>query len=193
LIEENKNIRKVINRVLFVGWIVKQKGIFELVEACREIPDINLKIIGPFVPEIKEKLLLDAKRNNCDGWIEFTGELSFNEVIKEMLAASIFVLPSHSEGFPNVILESMACGCTIIASSVGAIPEMLEGESGLLIPPADVNSLREGIIKMLNDKPLAEKYGNNAKKRVENHYSIQKVWHSLNNIWMNAEVFNGND
>jgi len=193
LIEENKNIKRIKNRVLFVGWVVKQKGIFELVKACRDIPDIHLKIIGPVIPEIKEKLLQEAKRDTWDGWIEFTGVLSFNEVVKEMLAASIFVLPSYSEGFPNVILESMACGSTIVASSVGAIPEMLEGESGLLIPPSDVISLREGIIKMLNDKRLAEEYGNNAKKRVESNYSMPKVWHSLNNIWRNNAICSGID
>ncbi len=188
LIEKNKNIKRVKNRILFVGWVVKQKGIFELVQACRDIPDIHLKIIGPVIPEIKEKLLLDAKRDTYNKWIEFTGVLSLNDVIKEMLAASLFVLPSYSEGFPNVILESMACGCPIVASSVGAIPEMLADGSGLLIAPADVFSLREGIIKMLNDIKLAEEYGNNAKKSVESHYSMPKVWLSLNKIWMNDVV-----
>ena len=108
----------------------------------------------------------------------------YEDVIKEMLSAGIFILPSYTEGFPNVILESMTCGCPIIATSVGAIPEMLSEDSGVLVEPGNVEMLKEAINFLLNDRTLANIYGENAKKRVKDNYSIPIVWEKLEDIWL---------
>jgi glycosyltransferase involved in cell wall biosynthesis len=111
-------------------------------------------------------------------------------VIKHMLSCSVLVLPSYTEGFPNVILEGMACGCPIVATSVGAIPEMLnyhlDAEAGICIIPGNVEILQRAIEQMLDDKIFAKKCGQNARDRVISEYSIEVIWHQLITIWENA-------
>ena len=106
-----------------------------------------------------------------------------------MLKCGVFVLPSYTEGFPNVIIESMYCGCPIVATNVGAIPEMLnvsnETCAGICVEPGDVEQLRNAIRLILDKINYAEKLGHNAKQRVVDEYSITAVWNMLNKIWCN--------
>ena len=104
-----------------------------------------------------------------------------------MLSCDIFVLPTYTEGFPNVILESMACGCAIVTTPVGAIPEMLEEENGkqygILVSPQNVQELKEGIEKMLNNETLKQECRKNVQQRVNERYNIDTVWKQMSKIW----------
>lgn len=186
IISNHKEKAKKEGTLVFVGHVVEAKGVFELIEACRDIPNIHLKVIGTVSITTKQSLLSLAGNNN-EGWLEICGEKEYEEVIEEMLSASIFVLPSYTEGFPNVILESMACGCAIIATYVGAIPEMLNINSsdtcGLIVPPQNVQELKKAIMRMLEDKSFKKKCGENAVKRVREEYSIEQVIKKLIQIW----------
>lgn len=172
--------------VLFVGHVVKDKGVYDLVQACASIPNVQLKMVGKVLPKDKEIILSSLDDNS---WIEFTGPLSYEKVLQEMLKCGVFVLPSYTEGFPNVIIESMYCGCPIVATNVGAIPEMLnvsnETCAGICVEPGDVEQLRNAIRLILDKINYAEKLGHNAKQRVVDEYSITAVWNMLNKIWCN--------
>lgn len=185
IIEDNKNIEKQNNKIVFAGHVVPTKGVFELVEACKDIPNIQVKMLGYVTETMKINLMQKAGDKN--DWLEIAGEQSFETIIKEMLSASVFVLPTYSEGFPNVILESMACGCPIVASDVGAIPEMLDingkDKCGLCVEPKNIQQLKSAILKMLEDKEFALQCGENAQKRVTENYSMPVVWSQLNSIW----------
>lgn len=186
-IDKFKDIKRGNWNILFAGHIIKTKGIFELVKACVNIPGITLKMMGAMQPGIKEQLLgLAQKKGNLD-WIELMPNQGSDVVIKEMLSAAVFALPSYTEGFPNVILESMACGCPIVASTVGGIPEMLDcgsgEEAGICILPQDVNALQIAIERMLEDKKFAKKCGANARRRVKEKYDMPIVWNQLTSIW----------
>lgn len=76
-----------------------------------------------------------------------------------MLKCTVFVLPTYTEGFPNVVLESMACGCPIVATSVGAIPEMLDGGAGIVIEPRNVEQLRDAVAWVLENPERAAEMG----------------------------------
>ena len=186
-IQINSDIVRNNRKILFAGHVYKTKGIFELVEACSTIPDINLKIIGKYEEDIKSELLAIAAKHKSTDWIEFTGNLQHEKVIKAMLSCDIFVLPTYTEGFPNVILESMACGCAIVTTPVGAIPEMLEEENGkqygILVSPQNVQELKEGIETMLNNTTLKNECRINVQKRVNERYNIDVVWKQMINIW----------
>ncbi len=187
IIQKNNNITRSERNVLFAGHVYKTKGVYELVEACSTIPDINLKIIGKYEEPIKNDLLTIASKKGFTGWIDFTGNVQHEEVIKEMLSCDVFVLPTYTEGFPNVIIESMACSCAIVTTPVGAIPEMLEEENGkqygILVAPQNTNELREGIEKMLNNESLKLECRHNVKQRVNDRYNIDAVWKQMSNIW----------
>ena len=184
LAERNQSIRQK-GLVLFVGHCIPTKGVFELVEACKDIPNIKLRMVGAVSNDIRVKLMNIAGPKH--EWLEIIGQVPHKDIIKQMNICDIFVLPTYTEGFPNVILESMACGCPIIASAVGAIPEMLEEkdnkEYGILIPPKNINSLKDAINKLLSDDMLKNECGNNAKNRVLQRYCINAVCQQLIKIW----------
>lgn len=173
-------------KILFAGHVVETKGIFELINSCKEIPNIKVKIIGHINDSMKSKIITIAG-DSCDKWLDIAGEKNFETTIKEMLSAGIFILPSYTEGFPNVIVESMACGCPIVTTKVGAVPEMLDIENGenygLCVEPKNVTQLKEAILRMLNDREFALLCGLNAKKRVNDLYSMPTIWKKLESIW----------
>lgn len=184
-VEQLGNVTRKTRTITFVGHVVPNKGIFELVEACREIDDVEVRIVGPVAPNIQTALeKIAAKRNNM---VKFVGTLPLEDVIKEMKTCGVFALPTYSEGFPNVIIESMACGCSIITTPVGAIPEMLDiaGDApcGVCVEPRNVGQLRQAICEMLDNPNQNKEYGERAKKRVYSEYSMDVVWQRLVKAW----------
>lgn len=78
-------------------------------------------------------------------------DMPYVNVLQEMMKCELFILPTYTEGFPNVILESMACGCPIVTTAVGAIPEMLDIKNGfnhgICVEPRSVSQLKRAIEK----------------------------------------------
>ena len=109
-----------------------------------------------------------------------------------MCQCDIFVLPTYTEGFPNVILESMACGCAIVTTPVGAIPEMLEEENGkhygLMVEPRNVEQLKSSIEKMLSDIDYKNECRTNVQQRVNERYNIDSVWRQMVDVWRGLEI-----
>lgn len=168
--------------ILFVGHITKEKGVFELLDAVKNLVSIdNLILVGPFDISIKNLLLNSA--GSFRNKIIFTGVLSKEEVLIKMKACTIFVLPSYSEGFPNVILEAMACFCAIISTNVGAIPNILEDKCGICVESKNVEQLNKAIIHLLLNEDLRYEIGMNAFNKVKNEYSIDKIGTDIKNLW----------
>lgn len=188
IVEKNKNNKREERLVLFAGHVIQTKGICELVEACKRIPNIRLKIVGRVRPNMKEQLQTLAGENS--EWMQVVGEEPYEDVIKDMLKCELFVLPTYTEGFPNVIIESMACGCAIITTPVGAIPAMLEpgseAPSGVCVPVKDVESLYASIVYYLEHRKEAQEMGARAKERVNTEYSIESVWRKMLDIWSDS-------
>ena len=136
------------------------------------------------VSETVKKELLQLAENALQ--IEIVGEEPYEEIIKDMSQCDVFTLPSYTEGFPNVILEAMACGCAIVATDVGSIPEMLEEDGkryGIMVKPMDAEQLQNAIALMLEDHQLNEECRKNAKQRVIERYSMPQVWKQMTNMW----------
>lgn len=186
IVEANGDVVRRDRKLLFAGHVIETKGVFELIDACKGLDRIKLKVVGAVSEEMRMKLRHRAG-NGCEAWLEIAGELDFEATIKEMLSAGVFVLPTYTEGFPNVIIESMACGCPIVTTDVGAIPEMLDTEHGfncgICVKPRDAEQLRTAVRKMLDDREYATKCGRNARKRVQMLYAMPQVWTQLTRIW----------
>lgn len=98
--------------------------------------------------------------------------LAVRQDIPMILACSdLFVLPSLSEGMPNVALEAMAAGLPVVATAVGGIPEIVkDGENGLLVPPGDPHALAVAITRILTDPPQLKKMGSTARESIINKF-----------------------
>lgn len=184
LIKQYGKIERNDRSILFVGHGYWDKGVKELVLACREIPNIKVIMIGSIEEDVSAELKKMTKNAN---WLEIKGDTSYDEVIREMLECGIFVLPTYTEGFPNVILEAMACGSPIVTTGVGAIPEMMnlsQGDvNGICVKPKDVEELKGAIMQLLDNREFAIMCGVNARKRVNELYSMPKIWNELLTIW----------
>ena len=185
IVEKNQNIVHEERLLMFVGHVVLLKGVYELIDACKRIPNIKLKMVGYVLPEMRKQLRKFAGENN--NWLQIVGEEPYEDVIKDMMRCELFVLPTYTEGFPNVILESMACGCAIITTPVGAIPDMLDINSdnpvGICVPVKNSDALYEKILYCLEHKIETKLMCVRAKERVNREYSMPSVWTKMENIW----------
>lgn len=189
IVIEKAGVSRIPNKIIFVGHVVASKGVVELVEACSKLRVRDLYIIGPLPDENLKNRLIDIEKKSQGKWLHFTGALPIERVIEEMQSCAIFALPTYTEGFPNVIIESMACGCPIVTTPVGAIPEMLdihgEDKCGLCVAPKDAEELM-GTIQFLLDNPKeARRLGDRARERVYKEYSMPIVWDKLVDVWIN--------
>jgi glycosyltransferase involved in cell wall biosynthesis len=106
--------------------------------------------------------------------IQFTGQR--NDVPQLLALSDLFVLPSLWEGLPNVVLEAMAAGLPVVATAVGGTPELvIDGETGLLVPPRDPTALAQAALTLLNDLELARQMGENGRQRVTTQFTIQQT------------------
>lgn len=176
------------NIISFVGWVKREKGVEELIRAFLNLNliDWRLRLIGPidqnFFAELDENYLLSSKEN-----IQFLSNLDNREVLLELKKSKVFTLPSYTEGFPNVLLEAMATKNSIIATKVGAIPEMLENQSGILINVADPKDLEKTLNLLLHNDSLQCLLSENAFQRCKEIYSIDTVVEQYLNIWKSLE------
>ena len=166
---------------MFLGWVVKTKGIEELISAWNQA-DINasLRIVGPYQESYLEYLHQAGYDFNN---IIFEGEKGHDEAMEILSGCEAFILPSYSEGCPYVILEAMSFKKPIIASNVGNIPNMLNNECGILVEPHSSIQLCEAIKKIESDSGLKIRIGSNAYKRVLEEYSIKKILDLYRKEW----------
>jgi len=168
----HRNSRPIM---LFVGGLRYPKGVDIFVQAlphvmAQESCDVWIVGDGPLRQELKrqvEVLGLDQR-------VRFLG---FREDVFELLRiADMVVLPSRWEGLPMTLLEAMAMGKPVVATSVGGIPEVIQhGQTGWLVPPEDVNALAETLTFVLRHAELARAVGQQAREIINQHYSVEVV------------------
>ena len=183
---ENSNIKRNKNEILFVGHNVREKGIFELIEALSTFENITLNIYGPQDEFIQAELNEWIKKNGFKGNINFKGLRPSIEIFTAMRSAGLFILPTYTEGFPYVIVEAMASGCPIIATPVGAIEEMLTYEGkvqGILVKPKDYTDLKDKITYSLNNCKVIEEMASKAKAKAYAEYSTIAIMNKFINLW----------
>jgi glycosyltransferase involved in cell wall biosynthesis len=146
------NLSRDARVVLYVGRLVVDKGILDLLAAFSELapdyPQLRLALIGG--GPLERKLEQFASNPAWAGRVHYCGPQQPAMVAQWMQAADVFCLPSYSEGCPNVVIESISCGCPVVASDVGGVPELLHADCGVMVTPADQTSLVEGLRSSLD-------------------------------------------
>jgi len=168
-----KNNDKIIG---VVARLVKEKDYFTLIKAFKQVNDKikNSKLIIVGDGPLKENLEKYVKKQNLENNIKFLGKRT--DIPKLIKIFEIFILSSLTEGFPNVVLEAMAASKQVVATNVGGIPEVvINGKTGILVPPTNPEALANTIIKLIKNPKLREKMGKAGRKRVEKYFTIKKM------------------
>lgn len=139
--------------VFFAGALRKVKNIDSLINAISLFSTETIQlIIAGEGPEINNLTNL-VQKNNLTSIVSFVGSLNTLQIIDFFNAADVFCLPSHNEGFGNVIIESLLCGTPVVASRVGEIPKHLkDGVNGYLFNPNNINEIAQAIHKALEQE-----------------------------------------
>lgn len=155
--------------LLFVGNIIKEKGVLELLDAIKIINRDDLIVVM-----VGRDYLQSAEIQNHPQ-ILCKGAVPYKNIPRYMQASDILVHPSYSEGFGKVLIESLACGCPVVSTDTTAIPEIISSEDfGILVPPKDSVSLADAISNALARKWNTDKLVGHA-KRFSTKKSIQKI------------------
>ena len=163
--------------ILFIGRFRYYKGLYALIGAMKKVCG-KLVLIGsgPMEAELKNQVAAD---NELQKKIFFLGELSDQEVVTHLQACDIFVLPSivRSEAFGIVLLEAMACNKPLVSTELGTGTSFVNQhkETGLVVPPNNVEALAGAINYLLANPDVREKYGKAARQRVEKYFNKEKM------------------
>jgi len=166
---------------LFVGWLEEKKGIFELLETCRNLSKsrvFELTIVGE--GNASESARRIVSEYGLDDRVTFRGWLAGSELEQVFVDADIFVLPSWAEGLPNVMIEAMAAKLAVVISEVGNIPDMVrDGEEALLIPPRNVAALQLALTNVIDNKILRRNMAEAAFSLAEKQWGVEKAVDAL--------------
>jgi len=172
--------------VLYVGKLDYHKGFNTLIESfvrvIGDIPDAKLLIVGdgPMKKNIEYLIDIFSLRDS----VILAGRVSEEDLPKYYAASNLVVLPSLMEGFGIVLLEAMASGKPCIATNVGGTEDVVvDNETGLIIPPADPESLYKAILTLLLDNNLSIEFGNKGWHRVLKNFTKENIAEKTLNVY----------
>jgi glycosyltransferase involved in cell wall biosynthesis len=162
--------------VLSVGRFHRQKGYDYLIRAIttvkREVPTVKVLIVGEGEEENDLKNLVKS--------LDLRKEVIFPGLCRDvgniLNFTELFVLPSLWEGMPNAVLEAMAAAKPVVATRVGGVAELVvNGETGILVPPEDPDALARAMVDLLQNTEKANSMGNAGRERVQEHFSLTEM------------------
>ncbi|WP_025842234.1 glycosyltransferase family 4 protein [Porphyromonas gingivicanis] len=165
---------------VFVGRLVRDKGINELIVAFRDLnlPKTKLLLVGRYETELdplKSETMEEIKDN--PNIIEVGWQ---NDVRPYLMISDAMVFPSYREGFPNVVMQAGAMGLPSIVTDINGCNEIVvEGKNGLIIPPRDEGALREAMLTMIQNATLRETMTFQARPMITSRYEQNIVWDAL--------------
>lgn len=174
VIQKSLKLQKTFT-FLFVGRIVKDKGINELCDAFDRLHKRNsqtrLILVGPYednLDPISEESRKIIKDNDA---IEAAGPKRGDELLAYYAAADCFVFPSYREGFPNTVLEAGAMGLPSIVTDINGSREIIkQDQNGIIVPSKDAQALYDSMKRMIEDKNGRDKMASNARKMIANRF-----------------------
>jgi glycosyltransferase involved in cell wall biosynthesis len=168
--------------ILCVGRLSKEKGHRDLLHALSllsqrpELPAYKVVLAG----EGPERPALEnlAAQFSLGGKLIFAGHQK--EIRPFYAMAHLLVLPSHSEGSPNVLLEAMAAGLPVVATAVGGVPEIMQGDDvGFMVPPYEPSTMADAIASLLADDALRQRFGQAGLQKVTTEYTPEAYRRSM--------------
>jgi glycosyltransferase involved in cell wall biosynthesis len=165
--------------VLLMGWIERNKGVFDLVEAVDlfrgELEGTRFVICGR--GSDWDELHETIEQRGLNAFFEFRGWVEEDQKLAILEQSDVLLMLSHREGMPNALLEAMASGRAIIATAVGAVPELVVDEvAGFLCRPGDVATIGRRLLEFKRDPALRMRMGDVARRRMREKHHLQNLW-----------------
>ena len=176
-------------KLITVGALNEVKNTTALIQALsivlKHVPNCHLELIGS--GHLYQMLFEQAQTLKLMDSLTFLGNLSHQDVLEFLSRSHIFLLPSHSEGFPKALLEAMAAGLPVVASSVSVIPYLLgKYQCGILLNKPDAENVAKAVLQMIANPQQMKRMGDNARKAAEG-YTLEKwgeqIRHELESAW----------
>jgi glycosyltransferase involved in cell wall biosynthesis len=168
-----------------VGRLCDVKGQRELIEALAQVPDATAVLVGADLEQggaYQQELEQVAATLGVRDRVIFAGRRS--DVGDVLAALDVFALPSWTEGLPLVVLEAMARRRAVVATPVGGTAEVVvDGETGLLVPPRDPDALADALRRLLADAELRQRLGDAGYERVREHFSAEAMTRRMLDIY----------
>lgn len=165
-----------------------EKGAVTLLKAWKDLvtnnPHLNvlLQFGGPRVNYDEVKLVTEENPENLK--IEVTGHLNRSDVPAFLQKSHVLIIPSLWEGFPNAGVEAASCGCALIGSATGGIPEIIErANNGILTEPGNQEALKNAMLKLIEEKELLENYMSNSRPFVEKYLNHKQFAAGYNELY----------
>jgi glycogen(starch) synthase len=171
------------NLVVYSGRLERRKGVHVIASAIPQIlekfPSAEFLFLGADSVDYDGVSWADklcrSVQNNQRRQLNFE-QASRDGVIRAYQESAVCILPSVWENFPYALLEAMACGTPVIATECGGFPELIEnGVNGFLVPVDDADTLAARILELLNEHSVAKAMGENARRRIEQSFSVERV------------------
>lgn len=162
-------------KILYAGRIEESKGLRELLLACKDLEGVFVNIVGDgfFLEELKTL----SRQYKMSQKVLFYGKLPFEKLVEMYACNDVFVLPTKRvEGLPMTLVEACFAGIPIIATDMGGIRDTVtDGENGFLLSKADVDLLKDKILKLAGNRVLAQKLGLNGRMKAEKAFGIERM------------------
>ena len=162
-------------QVVYTGSLIRSKGVFTLVDVAARLPFGRFRLIGDAPASARVELIEHIRARQVSDKVEVLGPIAHRDVVSELANNDVLVFPSEREGFPMSVVEAMAVGLPVVASPVGAIPEMIdEPNGGYVVAPRDVDRYVEILTKLHLAPALRKQMGdyNRTKARREYDYDV---------------------
>jgi len=173
-------------RIVFLGVLRYYKGLVYLLQAMQGLGSQVCLIIGGAGPE-RANLERQAADLGLRERILFLGELTDSQAAGLLQAGDIYCLPAHlrSEAFGLNQVEAMACGLPVVSTDLPTgVPEInRHGETGIIVPPANMQALREALETLVNNPGLRKQYGEAGKLRAQTHYSAKRMGEDISQAY----------
>lgn len=165
-------------RLVYIGRIAREKGLYETLQGLRLAHELGVDARltvaggGPEEPRLRRY----AQALGIASRVVFAGPVFGDDKAKLLCGADVMVLPSYSEGLPYALLESMAAGIPVIATPVGAIPDvMAHGTHGFLVPVRDGKAIAEALAVLAGDRDRLSWMSRACRRRIRAAYSIERL------------------
>jgi len=153
----------------------------------QQYPTAHLLLVGFVIPGEQNSFEALVKKYNLNDRITVTGRIPIHDALRYIRTMDIFAFTSLHDGCPNTVLEAMLAGIPIVATRVGAVPELIEnGKHGLLVQPGSATELCEAMLRMLDTNTDKQQYGKQAQERVLTEFAPQKELESYWKVYLES-------